>query len=79
MATQATQIGRQAGANLLHGEGSSLAASQAGSQVSQASQAGAHLPPEEGSNLVATQATQAGNPQAVTHLPPREGSNLVAS
>ena len=60
MASQATQADRQAGANLPPGEGSSLAASQAGSQAPQASQAGAHLPPEEGSNLVATQATQTG-------------------
>ena len=49
------------------GEESSLEASQAGSQASQAfqavtSQAGTHLPPQEGSNLVATQATQADNP-----------------
>ena len=65
-------------------EGSSLAASQAGSQACQAfqavaSQADAHLPPEEGSNLVATQATQAGNPPGNCSPSAREGSNLAAS
>ena len=45
------------------GEGSSLVAYQAGSQVSQASQAGAHLPPGEGSSLAASQAgRQSGLP-----------------
>ena len=75
----ATQADRQGSAHLPPGEGSSLAASQAGSQASQASQAGSLLPSEEGSNL-ATQATQAGRqatPQVVAHLPPREGSNLA--
>ena len=52
LVAQATQSGRQAGAHLPPREGSSLAASQAGSQASQASQAvnfqtGAHLPRKE--------------------------------
>ena len=64
MASQATQVGRQATsqAHLLPGEGSSSA------------QAGAHLPSGEGSNLLASQAVHS---QAGTHLPPREGSNVL--
>ena len=69
----------QAGVHFPPGERSSLVASQAGSQASQAvtSQAGAHLPSREGSNVLL--AFQAVHSQAGAHLPPREGSNLAAT
>ena len=70
MAAQATQAGRQTGAHLPPGEGSSLVASQAGSQASQAGRPVTSLSPKEGGSLVASPASQAG-----AHLPSREGSN----
>ena len=82
----------QAGTHLPPGEGSSLVASQVGSQGSQASQAAGRpvnsSSPKEGGSLVAFQASQVGSQASqasqvvgrlVTSPSPKEGGSLVAS